>query len=586
MTMNRTFDGKPMTGSVTGFTEYTTLRKEQGSSYPAPVVTPEDALKAIRHLETLFDTEQIDKALTALYDHISDLNNPHQTQLDQFTQTVADIFYKEYKAHGGTASREQYFEALFDTLRVASLAEMYESNDRRLLISVKGAKEFLLKHELDSNAHSSLFERILPGNPPRHTPTFSVMGAVGIAPFNSYYAEPTYTYVGLDGMIHKCMTGIIPTDYAWGAGMFPCFKETTNYIADSNNFTKCAYSNCTYVAEAEVSPMGDIDAYAIFSNIDSTEVEHKIRYPQVDLPTRKASAFSVHVKKEEARYFAISFKDFYDSDVTVHAVFDLEEYKCQIFNGMNRYFAQMQKLGYGWYRCILSMYHPVGQISSMDMCFFKEKQRDFNMAFQGNQDLLGYVWGMQFEHNRTASPYIATTGSPVTREAIGYDFCIDNTKWSKYKYSVHVDYQPAPFDNNEECKHPVFAARDCATGEIALSVFEKNKQMYFEHYRSIKIDDETNHVSTATQTVFDLEEVEELVKVTHSYEYNKQLKSTYHFHSREIPDDILVVSDYNKLQLGYDGKDYLDGYIRNIFIYPCIMTDDNLKYLHEVDYYG
>ena len=179
MRNTRTWDGKEQTGLMSGFTEYRTDRENPNVS-PAPVLSPDDLLRQLNYLRQFMDKSELTSALNLLKAHINDFNNPHHTDLDQFTLEVADIFYKAYVENGGVGTKDYYLDALFKTLRVADLYEINDKNKEDLLVSVRTAREIIEQHEQSSKAHDGLFIKMFPGQSVDLEPTKSFYSYLGI----------------------------------------------------------------------------------------------------------------------------------------------------------------------------------------------------------------------------------------------------------------------------------------------------------------------------------------------------------------------------------------------------------------------
>ena len=104
---NHAYDGSEVTASVTGFSEYSTRGITVATS-PRPVVSPADILSQIRELRKTLSQDYIAKAISKLDNHIADTNNPHHTQLKDFSDHVIDVLYNYYVANGGLCTKSQY----------------------------------------------------------------------------------------------------------------------------------------------------------------------------------------------------------------------------------------------------------------------------------------------------------------------------------------------------------------------------------------------------------------------------------------------------------------------------------------------
>lgn len=418
---NHSYDGSELTGMISGFTEYSTKGLTSNAS-PRPVVTPVDLLTQIQELRKVLSQKTITDAIDMLNKHIASKNNPHDTELSDFSDRVIDILYNYYTTNGGTATKSQYATMLFKVLHMASTEDMENGTDSTALISVVSINQYIQKHEADIDAHKEILERLLPGKPVTTTPNISIMGKVGIAKSRAKLnGDVLYTYVTKGRRIATATVDEpLPQDFTYGEPLIPCFGVRTNEIPNSTDFSVCNYNNL-HVGDTDiVDLMGSDSATSIISNVTTEEVLHEIRYPNVTILGNEDKTFSVYVKAGSCNYFMISYEDMVASSITVQAIYNLDVGEVFISNHLNRYTAEIVPLADGWYRCSFSMYHPYGQQADLVMTCFKTKdpkQQDYKYQ-SDTEEVAVYLWGMQYELGNNASPYIPTSGEVVTRQPV------------------------------------------------------------------------------------------------------------------------------------------------------------------------
>ena len=86
---DHSWDGKQLTASMTGFTEYSTEQLKYPIK-PTPTITPADVINELQKLKDSLRIDDFGQAVTLLMQHIDNKNNPHLTDLDQFTMSIAD----------------------------------------------------------------------------------------------------------------------------------------------------------------------------------------------------------------------------------------------------------------------------------------------------------------------------------------------------------------------------------------------------------------------------------------------------------------------------------------------------------------
>ena len=57
------------------------------------------------------------------------MNNPHNTELSDFSERVIDVLYQIYVEHGGTVTKSQYSTMLFKVLHMASTEDVENGTD-------------------------------------------------------------------------------------------------------------------------------------------------------------------------------------------------------------------------------------------------------------------------------------------------------------------------------------------------------------------------------------------------------------------------------------------------------------------------
>ena len=418
---NHAYDGSEVTASVTGFSEYSTRGITVATS-PRPVVSPADILSQIRELRKTLSQDYIAKAISKLDNHIADTNNPHHTQLKDFSDHVIDVLYNYYVANGGLCTKSQYCAMLFKVLHVASTLDMTNGADHTALVTVMGIRHMIREHENDPNAHSQIIEKVLPGKPMTEPPIMAILAKVGL---NKFMVHPTgdvpYTYV--DRSRHVMVAtddDPLPQDYTYYEPLLACFGARTNEIPNSTDFSNFTYSNTSLGTTDNPDPMRGTEASAIMVEPTDEEELHTFTLADVELYGGQDKAFSVYVKPGSCKYISFTYNDMSDGTIKVQATYNLILGKAFVTNHLNRYRAEIIHLADGWYRCTFLLKHEYGQRADLVMTCFKEKDpklQDFK--FKVDTPEVGvYVWGMQYELGNNASPYIPTAGTPVTRQPV------------------------------------------------------------------------------------------------------------------------------------------------------------------------
>lgn len=608
----KALDGRQVTAGISGFKSISTTRKEVPEK-PIPVLTPAELLIQLRTLSAVLNSEEVAEALKLIQDHIADDNNPHRTDLSTFTKEVADVLYQAYLDQGGTGSKEFYLQCLFQTLRVASLDEMKDPENENLLISIKGARQYIREHEQDPEAHAELFDKIFPGEAPTYDPTFACYATVGMSnhfiqtvvgglnatgtnsptsttnPTDEEISLDICSCIGPDGRVlfssYRDYGGI---DYSPGTATIACFGKRTNEIADSEGFSAVKTINCNLTPSEDVDILSPealpTNVYTVSTNLDAAPQLHTVYVPDLEIDFEQEKTFSVFAKGVNCRYLAITWKDLTGSDITVNAVYDLQQNACMIVNDLTRYKVNIVELADGWYRCEFTMSHPIGQVTDLNMIFFKEKNEN-DYAFKGEQEICGYLWGLQFEKGPCASPYLPTRGQTRTRDAIGYVIPCDEEWWESSAVTLHVDWVNVGQYHDENLIRPVVTIVD-DNDNNALTVHSRyDGRIELLRYANLEVEGAGFFPVVIYQDIFE-------------YDNRRWLQLTHGIDNTQIVDRFNETNGLNlntpanwtpgtKIYLGSDPQgNALEGYIRSIVIYPRRATVEETIFMNGEEIHG
>ena len=586
---NHSYDGSELTGMISGFAEYSTKGLASSTS-PRPVVTPVDLLNQIQELRKILSQKNITNAINTLNNHIADKDNPHNTKLVDFSDSVIDVLYNYYAENGGTASRSQYVTMLFKVLHMASVEDIENGTDNTALMTISSINYYLQRHESDPDAHKEIIEKILPGKPITTRPDISVMGKVG-APqaMLTVQGNVPYTYVTKNRRIAIATADDpLPQDYTYGEPLIPCFGSRTNEIPNSTDFSNCVFSNLhngnlpVYGGDFQdpelLTPMlgGGYTATRISSDITDEEVVHEIRYPNLTILGNENKTFSVYVKPGNCNYFMISYEDMAASSITVRAVYNLDDGKVFMSNHLNRYTAEIIPLAKGWYRCSFSMYHAYGQQADLVMSCFKTKdprEQDFKYRADTEEAAI-FLWGMQYESGNNASPYIPTNGEAVTRLPIDIDYVISEPTRD---VTLHTTYRNSGAALGNLVR-PLLTTYDTNNNTVTELTLHQDNSVESLRWGTISVDD----ISTRTVIYEDIlpKQSGSYIHVTHSVSnehtwlaYNKE---TFDMRGLSPYADIDRVIHVGRDKYGR----YAEMYLRQCIIYSSSITKEQCLFLN------
>lgn len=588
MSINKTFDGKPLCMGVSGFGHYKTERAD-APNYPPAVLSPADILEMIRELTSLCSDPKFSDAVNTLKAHVEDMNNPHHTTLSQFSESIAEVLYKEFIARTKSViSLDEFKKALFETIHIATDAEINEGVCTTAVLSVFGARKYLSQHDTDPNAHQALFDRIIPGDPILEDPSFAWYPQYGIS---EYYIKPLevelteaeekvpYTYVGMDGYIHTEEEDVLPVDYVHQIPLVPFFSTRKNLIVDSLSCTIFKQNNLRILEEAEEAPDKTITATAIYQNDEVGRWEVNLVYPNCILPPKQPRTFSIFVKADDQKNVKIEFQDSYNVDLPTYAIYNLADNTCFIINHLENYQASLQKLSNGWYRCCFSMYNKKGVVSDLKITFFDHQEMDSNdFMTDANGKISAYVWGIQYEDGFQPSPYIPTRGKIGVRPGIQIVVPVDD--WYRNKaQTFHIDYWKPTNDPTQDTR-PLLVMRNGEKAAMDIShvdqrVCVKRFYTYSEIGREFEITTLQDEVTPPDTSV---------LQVTHGLDNTKTLTRVNTLLSMKSKSDLLH-NPGTDLYVGCspDGL-FLNGYIGDIIFYPLCVSENEAQFLNGEAY--
>ena len=593
---DRSLEGTPISANISGFTTISTDRIDTPLS-PPPVLSPGDLLEQISDLRKTLSYADAERAIKLLFAHVHDTNNPHHTDLDQFTLQVIDVLYKEYKAQGGAGTKEFYTQSLFKVLRIATLEEMKTGTDPGLFISVKGAKIFIADHENDPNAHAAIFDRLLPGEPVTADPAYALHSIFGVSIDLLKYMEEKsessvetrpYSFVGPDGYVSFCDDPVtLPIDYQLGEPLIPCFGKRINSIVPSNNFQLRSPTNITIRKNATISPERSSTAVGIETTKDAFVCAHTLSYKNIELYCDKTKTFSVFAKAGSCRYLSISWQDMTNSVITVRAIYDLQTGDHLLMNHMDRYGASIYKLANGWFRCEFNMYHEIGQKTDLVLTFFKEKKnsKDENaFKFQGNMEMCGYLWGSQLEDGPNASPYIPTTNKPGVRCPISISTELPENFVVSPASTISASFLNPKRYLDRNSIRPLITIVDALNLSAFTSRYTRKGGLDIARYDNVSTSDITI-AAMVYQDVFD-PVADTYCQFAHGISPTSILTG-YQNNGGTIADPPKEWNRGKRIFIGTDGKGkYFEGYFRSLILYPVGITKAQARFLNGEEIYG
>lgn len=190
-------------------------------------VTRGDIADIINSLKKLMDVELWTQSVNGLYDHLSDMENPHELTKEQLLETVFDRIYLIWLEEGYRGSKDELRFILYRYLDIAVTTDMEAETSTIHITPVKVVADYLKsKHDLNQDAHSNTIGKFFSGDPIDKIPSFSINSNIG-APTN--YADTSWFNQHEGTFIVEAGLKLEDLDY--------CFGFATEDIKINRNIT-------------------------------------------------------------------------------------------------------------------------------------------------------------------------------------------------------------------------------------------------------------------------------------------------------------------------------------------------------------
>ena len=146
-------------------------------------VKHEDLKSIILSLYNHKSVKNLRERLEELYAHLSNYDNPHEVNIDQFDIGILDIIYEKWLQEGHKGSKKELLDIIFNYIEVCDLDELKKGESYTKVTPVKVVNDFIQEHKdglLDS--HTGILERIFVGKPMKKNvePIVSLMNYLGM----------------------------------------------------------------------------------------------------------------------------------------------------------------------------------------------------------------------------------------------------------------------------------------------------------------------------------------------------------------------------------------------------------------------
>lgn len=587
----RTWSGKALAGSVSGFTSYD-VEREVAPAEPAPILSPDDLVAAIREMRKYLDLNQISAMLKTLEQHVADLGNPHQTTLSQFPDDVLDVLYQAYQDNQGTGSKEDFTSALYASLRIASSTEMHDPETYGgLLVSVRAAYELIKEHEADPAAHAGLFTEMIPGTPISDIPVEALYPYVGIDQSHFKVLEVSHekfpqtavlgresAYVDPCGVVRfTSWPDDIRSDFSQGRALFPCFSTRCNYYFHCTNLLNAI--GTTYAGALEIStvkaPDGSNDAVLLHTYKDTIPVEHGYRIGTFAVTPSEAKTVSIHVKAGSCDLVELSATCSDPNVLNPKLIFDMNTGNYVLSNPLSNVKAGIERLANGWSRISLSISATDIYTYTFKATFFKKNSEDLASVIKtyiADGEICAHLWGVQVENGFSASPLIQTDSAEVFRKPVAIS--IKPESWNTNNWTLYIAVKRP--NVGKDIDRPLFVVLN-SEGKTVTDCYYKTDGTI--QLRRMIHSSNDGGVSAVTMTeTFNISNNE-----YDQFVYSADSRGTITRYNQENGLNLaapLLIDAGSEILIGADRNGTcLDGYISGVLVYKRKVTDEEVDFL-------
>lgn len=130
-------------------------------------VTFEDLASIINSIRRKHNVTDLESLKDEMFKHLVDLDNPHETNMDQLKVQVIDYFYNTWLSQGNYGTKDQFLEIIFAYTTYSTWKDMlnglnyWVNNTQEALDEIKKYYEYLENHPNDSKEYSELLNSVI-----------------------------------------------------------------------------------------------------------------------------------------------------------------------------------------------------------------------------------------------------------------------------------------------------------------------------------------------------------------------------------------------------------------------------------------
>lgn len=537
-------------------------------------ITTQEILAKLKELKEVCNKTTIERLFRAVTSHANNKNNPHNTNLAQFSTDILHMLYGVYQERGGIATYDAFIHILFDDYQIAGLDDVLAGTDSRLLVTVNLAAKYVELHNSDKNAHASLFKRLYPGEPILYEPTMVIMSWFKIPNKFQKNTLSMYTYVGQDRKIYTSLSSYLPIDYIHGVPTVALFGDRTNMCKWSNDFSKedTFTLHNVIIDQNEANPSVDNGKTTLTKITDSVDInytDHGIYLLDLFCEANKTYNLSVAVKPINSLYYCVKVRNITTNDVIHVGFVNLEKGSTLTTDNDNQSYLTYIPLYDDTYQFQFSFNNLTEATYQIEIIPYLSITETTH--YKGTGQDLCYMGLVQFEEGFGVSPFIYTGGEALTRYGTVLEIPLQddwfNIETGGFKLEM---ISPIPLVTLEKIKTVYSFVNDaneiCMSGSYDINnlfeakIFDINNTQIYGYPVS-----QTSRRSRSIAFAYD--GINMTVAAT-----NNEAKTISIINPRR--------KDATKLFIGHENnQNHYDGYFKNFIFYDTQLNPNNVTFL-------
>ena len=217
----------------------------------------------------------------------------------------------------------------------------------------------------------------------------------------------TATYVGQDGLIKTALANEVRLDWSTGVPVVLLEPQRTNLITYSEDFSNNSWIKAavSVYLNQTISPDGNVNAgKVVFNGDSSSRLSQNVVF--IDDTNYVFSSYVKNINMTNDIYGVVFFLN---NGTTAYVVFNINNGSVDV-NDIAKTTSSIKNVGNGWFKINIMFNSLIGTASNNIRAAFV-----VSGTTQIGDSL--YLWGAQLEQASTASSYIPTNGTTVTRLA-------------------------------------------------------------------------------------------------------------------------------------------------------------------------